>query len=356
MGVVDRDGLDGLLRAPSVDATATVGPGAVSLRRPRADSMSGLLALANASHPCPPVDPTLASWTALEPLALMPTDVEHDTRVDDGNPFEPATRVEGGEPDSQATLLRDTPQPPTRIGRHARPTVQPPPGRARSRLRRPTGRIVLSFMSGGAALAAAILLMTLQAAGVRGSESRASLPGGQAARQAARVATVAATAEARPHVRAASAAPAPVLAATIDRRVLRRQVVPVVAVLPGGRLQWRVPARYSLGGEAPDVIDNESLAALVAELGSRCTPGTIVVTGHTCNVGSIMLNFGIGKRRARFVRDLLVTTGLPARAVRVASAASLRPEASNETAAGRERNRRVTVACQPLRQQARGEE
>jgi hypothetical protein len=146
------------------------------------------------------------------------------------------------------------------------------------------------------------------------------------------------------------AEPRPVLAATIDGRVLkRRPLLPPRAMLPGGRLEWRLPARFSFGGEAPDETDDDAIGALVSTLVERCEPGTVVVTGHTCNLGNDLFNLVIGKRRALFARDILVASGLPARGLRVASAAALHPEVSNATAAGRVRNRRVTVACQPLR-------
>jgi len=337
MHVVDRDGLDGLIYE---GGALRIGQVMAAPGRPRADSVSGLQALADLSRPDPPVDPTLASWTSLEPIAVMPSEAG-DTSVDesaDTSLFEGPLATAGGHA-------------PTRVGRHARPTLEPPLGEASPRLRRPTARIVLSFAIGASALAAAVVLVILQSFG--------GVPGGASAPTSARAASVASVARVeRAPVRAAPAAPAPVPAATIDRQVLhRRAPAPAGAVLPGGRLEWRLPARYSLGGEAPDVLDPESLAALAVALDRRCEPGTLVVVGHTCNVGPHLLNLVIGKRRALFARDLLVGSGVRAQGLRVASAAAVRPEASNATAAGRARNRRVTITCQPQRHaEARGEE
>jgi outer membrane protein OmpA-like peptidoglycan-associated protein len=146
------------------------------------------------------------------------------------------------------------------------------------------------------------------------------------------------------------------MAATVDRAAPRRLPAPAAAMTGDDRLEWRVPARFAYGDDAPEAVDDEALDALVAVLAARCTPGTLVVVGHTCALGAEVVNLAIGKRRARHARELLVAHGLPRPGLHTVSAAATRPEADNSTPAGRERNRRVTIACQPLRHDARGEE
>jgi hypothetical protein len=344
MYVVDRDGLDGLFAQGGEAQAGASALQVIDAERVRAASASGLQALADATRldPQPPLEPSLASWSALAPLALVATEVPaetvplFDTRIDDDREW-----VE---------------TPPTRIGRHARPTLQPPVSQRHGRI---TKRIVLSFVVGGAALTAAIILMALQSVGADEDARGAPPPEMAQVRRAASAGL--ATLAPHPLDDAPAGTPAelhPVLGATIPRRALaRRPLTPPTAKLPGGRLQWRLPASFTLGGAAPDATDNGAVAALVATLVERCEPGTLVVTGHTCNVGPDLLNLVIGKRRAQLALDLLVADGLPARGVRVRSAAATHPEASNATPAGRIRNRRVTIACQPLRPvtQARGE-
>jgi outer membrane protein OmpA-like peptidoglycan-associated protein len=314
MGVVDRDGLDGLIRVPGeLTSLAVVPVVSSSSLRQRLDSVSGLQALAEHARPDPPVDAMMASWTSLEPLAEIPRSRE-----------------------VEATLF-DEP----RAARPARPTVQPP-------VRAPlsNARIVLSFMLGGAALAAAITLTIL----------RAFAPG-LAPVTPPPALGLATTAAPAPQASAAALAPAPVPAATIDRQVLRRPpALPPAPVASTSRLEWRLPASFTPGGAVPRAVDAQAMSALVAALNSHCRPGTVVVTGHTCTLGTRLLNLVMGKRRALSARALLVADGLAVDGVRVASAAASRPEASNATRAGRQRNRRVTIACQPLQDDVRGEE
>jgi hypothetical protein len=329
MYVVDRDGLDGLFAASGEAAAITTASQVVGAGRPRAVSSSGLQALADATrHDVHPVEEGIdASWSELAPLALVATELP---------------------PRTAASVVRDTrvdPErewvqtPPTRIGRHARPTVQPPLGARHGKERK---RIVLSFVVGGAALTAAIILMAL-----RPSSGPAAGPPEVAQVRRAESAGLESIA---PHAPAGSGSAdmRPVMGATLEPRALqRRPLTPPAAKLAGGRLVWRLPATFSLGGEAPDAVDDAAIAALASTLIERCQPGTLVVTGHTCNVGTAVLNLIIGKHRAEFALGLLVAGGLPAQGVRVISAAATHPEVSNATPAGRVRNRRVTIACQP---------
>ncbi len=80
------------------------------------------------------------------------------------------------------------------------------------------------------------------------------------------------------------------------------------------------------------------------EVAQRC-PDAIQIVGHTCNLGTFLSNQAVGLVRATWVKDVLVTIGLPANRIKVVSAAHHKPAASNKTYAGRALNRRVTVGC-----------
>lgn len=80
------------------------------------------------------------------------------------------------------------------------------------------------------------------------------------------------------------------------------------------------------------------------EVAQRC-PDVIQIVGHTCNLGTFLSNQAVGLVRATWVKDVLVTIGLPAKRIKVISAAHHKPAASNKTYAGRALNRRVTVGC-----------
>jgi outer membrane protein OmpA-like peptidoglycan-associated protein len=67
------------------------------------------------------------------------------------------------------------------------------------------------------------------------------------------------------------------------------------------------------------------------------------VEGHTDSTGSHEANLRLSGERAKAVAAILVGSGIPANVVTTAGFADRRPVESNETAAGRERNRRVEI-------------
>jgi outer membrane protein OmpA-like peptidoglycan-associated protein len=67
------------------------------------------------------------------------------------------------------------------------------------------------------------------------------------------------------------------------------------------------------------------------------------VEGHTDSVGSDELNQQLSEKRAATVRDYLVQQGIGSNAVSARGFGKTTPAASNDTAAGRQRNRRVEM-------------
>jgi outer membrane protein OmpA-like peptidoglycan-associated protein len=76
----------------------------------------------------------------------------------------------------------------------------------------------------------------------------------------------------------------------------------------------------------------------------------IQVEGHTDSVGSEEYNQRLSEQRAGAVRDYLVTQGVPAANVTAVGFGKTQPVASNDTAAGRQQNRRVelVVSGEPI--------
>jgi outer membrane protein OmpA-like peptidoglycan-associated protein len=70
---------------------------------------------------------------------------------------------------------------------------------------------------------------------------------------------------------------------------------------------------------------------------------TLSIEGHTDDVGSKEHNLELSERRAASVRDYLVEQGVPAESVSARGFGESQPLASNETAAGRQENRRVEI-------------
>ena len=65
--------------------------------------------------------------------------------------------------------------------------------------------------------------------------------------------------------------------------------------------------------------------------------------GFTDNIGSAAYNLELSRRRAAAVRDYLLSQGVPSANVTAAGFGKARPVASNETAEGRQQNRRVEM-------------
>lgn len=74
---------------------------------------------------------------------------------------------------------------------------------------------------------------------------------------------------------------------------------------------------------------------------------TVIVTGHTDNVGSAEANQRLSEQRAAAVAQLLIETGTSAPRIRILGRGFNDPIASNDTAAGRAANRRVVVTIRP---------
>lgn len=69
-----------------------------------------------------------------------------------------------------------------------------------------------------------------------------------------------------------------------------------------------------------------------------------VIVGHTDNVGSDQFNQGLSERRAGAVNRFLSNNGISMARLRTVGMGETQPIASNETAEGRQLNRRVEVA------------
>ncbi len=91
------------------------------------------------------------------------------------------------------------------------------------------------------------------------------------------------------------------------------------------------------------VLSGTSLPVLdrLAELAHDCAAVRIAITGHTDGLGSPEFNQQLGERRASAVADYLESRGVEEERLIVRGAGASQPVADNETAYGRERNRRI---------------
>lgn len=76
----------------------------------------------------------------------------------------------------------------------------------------------------------------------------------------------------------------------------------------------------------------------------QTNPGrTVMIEGHTDSVGSQKLNNRLSKQRAEAVRDYLVGRGIMATRLEASGKGESSPVASNDSASGRQQNRRVEI-------------
>ncbi len=74
------------------------------------------------------------------------------------------------------------------------------------------------------------------------------------------------------------------------------------------------------------------------------------IEGHTDSVGSDVFNQSLSERRATSVKDYLIGQGFPSASIGARGLGESLPVASNDTAAGRQQNRRVelVVSGEPI--------
>jgi outer membrane protein OmpA-like peptidoglycan-associated protein len=90
------------------------------------------------------------------------------------------------------------------------------------------------------------------------------------------------------------------------------------------------------GGAGPNL---NKLAAFLQEYRDR----TVLIEGHTDSVGSEESNYFLSQRRADSVKSYLVSRGVEANRLSTSGLGQGSPVASNDTATGRQQNRRVEV-------------
>lgn len=88
----------------------------------------------------------------------------------------------------------------------------------------------------------------------------------------------------------------------------------------------------------------ENLAELARTLGEQREDYELLIAGHTDSTGSEDYNYDLSERRAQSAADYLATQGVPASHMNLVGLGEAEPVATNETAAGRQENRRVEVA------------
>jgi outer membrane protein OmpA-like peptidoglycan-associated protein len=98
----------------------------------------------------------------------------------------------------------------------------------------------------------------------------------------------------------------------------------------------------------------DRLRALAQTL-NRYPKSDVIIKGHTDSVGEESFNQTLSERRADGVRNFMIAEGVvPSRITAIGFGESV-PVAGNETAQGRQRNRRVEIEIRPYDEVLRGE-
>jgi len=69
----------------------------------------------------------------------------------------------------------------------------------------------------------------------------------------------------------------------------------------------------------------------------------VIATGHTDSIGTEAYNQKLSERRSAAVKEYLVSKGIPASKITTIGKGELQPVATNKTAEGRQKNRRVDI-------------
>jgi outer membrane protein OmpA-like peptidoglycan-associated protein len=80
---------------------------------------------------------------------------------------------------------------------------------------------------------------------------------------------------------------------------------------------------------------------IVAEF-KKAPKATLLIEGHTDNIGSADANKALGQRRADVVKKCLVEQGIDEKRITATSLGDTKPEKPNDNDANRKLNRRVT--------------
>lgn len=92
-------------------------------------------------------------------------------------------------------------------------------------------------------------------------------------------------------------------------------------------------------------LDDGEVEAYLDDVAKRVKKSgeSIRLTGHTDNIGEESDNFRLGQARANIIRNYLISKGVSSRKIKAGSKGEAQPIAPNNTADGRQKNRRTEL-------------
>ncbi len=114
-------------------------------------------------------------------------------------------------------------------------------------------------------------------------------------------------------------------------------------------LKIRVPGEVSFDFDSAQIKPDfyatlDDIAGVLADFDST----VVHVIGHTDSIGAESYNADLSRRRAHSTGNYLISAGVSGNRVRTEGRGEREPRATNETAAGRQLNRRVEIVIRPI--------
>lgn len=98
---------------------------------------------------------------------------------------------------------------------------------------------------------------------------------------------------------------------------------------------------YNINSYALSDIHKESLDS-IGEMMNNDPTLELLISGHTCILGSNDVNYNVGLKRANVAKDYLISKGIDGNRIEIESLGYSNPADDNSTALGRKHNRRLT--------------
>ncbi len=116
----------------------------------------------------------------------------------------------------------------------------------------------------------------------------------------------------------------------------------------GSAFNFKLNSSFLFDTGKAKLKDINELGSLVDKI--KEINGSIIVEGHTDNVGSAESNKVLSENRAQAIKKLLVDSGIKASSITTKAYGESSPVADNTTEEGREQNRRVEIVVLPSKQ------
>lgn len=133
-------------------------------------------------------------------------------------------------------------------------------------------------------------------------------------------------------------------------KIVREEVdstrLPIAQTERGVMIWLPEQVQFETGKSEFDLIQAKPHLNKLARLLQEKTSKTILVEGHTDDVGSAEFNIQLSLRRAEAVKQALLQRGIAKERLKVSGYGRTRPIAPNDTEAGRALNRRVELIVQ----------